>query len=260
MLTEIARHSVVDALMEANRTKVQTTRPSALYPEIEFDDAYAISAEVARRTLAAGAKLIGYKVGLTSVAMRRSSKIDEPDYGYLYDHFLHPDGATLNTADFCVPRVELELAFLLGRPLQGPGITMIDVLRATEYVIPSIEIIDTRVDEPRKIYDTIADNGAGAGLVLGGRPVRPDAVDLRLVPGILYRNTEIEETGLSCGVMGHPANGVAWLANKISELGLQLEPGHLLLAGSFVRPVWAQAGDTIRADFADLGSISIGFA
>ena len=259
MLSEAERNQAVEALLEANRTKVHTTRPSALFPHIEFEDSYAISSEVARRTVEAGAKLIGYKVGLTSIAMRRSSKIDEPDYGFLYDHFLIEDGAKVPHANYCVPRVELELAFILGETLKGPGVNMLDVMRATEYIIPSIELIDTRVDEPRKIFDTIADNGAGAGIVLGGRPLRPHDVDLRMVPGILYRNSEIEETGLSCGVMGHPANAIAWLANKLATLDYALEPGQMLLAGSFVRPVWAQVGDTIRADFADLGSISIQF-
>lgn len=259
MLSEQERLAVVEALLEANRTKVQTTRPSALYEGIEFEDSYAISAEVARRTVEDGAKLIGYKVGLTSLAMRRSSKIDEPDYGFLYDHFLHPDGAILQHSDYCVPRVELELAFVLKDALQGPGVSMMDVMRATEYVVPAIEIIDARVDEPRKIFDTIADNGAGAGLVLGGRALRPHDVDLRMVPGILYRNTDIEETGVSCGVMNHPANGVAWLANKLHALGEQLHAGQILLAGSFVRPVWANPGDTIRADFGDCGSVSIRF-
>ena len=259
MLSEQERQAVVETLLEANRTKVQTTRPSALYPQIEFEDSYAISAEVARRTIEAGAELIGYKVGLTSLAMRRSSKIDEPDYGYLYQHFLHPDGASLKHADYCVPRVELELAFVLKDALKGPAVTMLDVMRATEYIVPSIEIIDARVDEPRKIFDTIADNGAGAGLILGGRPVRPYDVDLRMVTGILSRNAEIEETGVSCGVMGHPANGVAWLANKLHSIGVHLHPGQILLAGSFVRPVWAEPGDTLRADFADLGTVSIHF-
>ncbi len=259
MLTDAERNQVVEALLEANKTKVQTTRPSALFPHIEFEDSYAISAEVARRQQEAGARLIGYKVGLTSIAMRRSSQIDEPDFGFLYDHFLIEDGAKVPHANYCVPRVELELAFVLGAALKGPGINLLDVLRATEYVVPAIEIIDARVDEPRRIYDTIADNGAGAGLVLGGRPFRPDALDLRMVPGILYRNTEIEETGLSVGVMGHPANGVAWLANKLSTLGFALEPGQILLAGSFVRPVWANVGDTIRADFGELGSVAIQF-
>ncbi len=259
MLTSEERQTCIDALLEANKTKVQTLRPSARYSHITFDDAYAISRGVAMATVDAGAELIGYKVGLTSVAMRRSSKIDEPDYGYLYRHFLHEDGATLKHADYCVPRVELELAFVLGDVLEGPNVSMVDVMRATEYVVPALELIDTRVDEPRKIYDTISDNGAGAGLVLGGNPVRPFDVDLRMVPGILSRNTEIEETGVSAGVMNHPANGIAWLARKLHEIGEKLEKGQILLAGSYVRPIWAQVGDTIRADFGNLGSISIAF-
>ena len=259
MLSNVQRQQCIEALLEANKTKVQTTRPSARFPEIEFDDAYAISAEVAKRQQAAGAKLIGYKVGLTSVAMRRSSEIDEPDYGYLYEHFMVPDGGKVPHADYCNPRVEPELAFILREPLKGPGVGLLDVMRATEYIIPSIEIIDTRVDEPRQIYDTIADNGAGAGIILGGRPLRPHDVNLRMVPGILYRNADIEETGLACAVMNHPANGIAWLANKLAELDIALAPGHIMLSGSFTRPVWAQVGDTVRADFGELGSVSVQF-
>jgi 2-oxo-hept-3-ene-1,7-dioate hydratase len=122
-----------------------------------------------------------------------------------------------------------------------------------------MEIIDARVDEPRQIYDTIADNGAGAGIVLGGRPLRPFDVDLRMIPGILYRNADVEETGVACGVMGHPANGVAWLANKLATFDVTLQPGQMLLAGSFVRPVWANVGDTLRADFGEFGSVAIQF-
>ena len=259
MLTEVERKEVVAALLKANQEKVQTKRPSAIYPHIDFEDAYAISGEVARRQQAAGAKLIGYKVGLTSLAMRRSSKIDEPDYGYLYDYMLVEDGAKVAHANYCVPRVELELTFILGRPLRGPGVSLLDVMQATEYVVPSMEIIDARVDEPRQIYDTIADNGAGARIVLGGRPLRPFDVDLRMVPGILYRNADIEETGLACGVMGHPANGIAWLANKLATFDVTLQPGQMLLAGSFVRPVWANVGDTLRADFGEFGSVAVQF-
>lgn len=201
MLSESERNAVVEALLEANRTKNQTTRPSASYAHIEAEDAYAISAAVERQTIEAGAELIGYKVGLTSLAMRRATGIDEPDFGYLYRHFLHPDGATLRHADYCVPRVEVELASVLKDALQGPSVSLLDVMRATEYVVPAIELIDARVDDPPIITDVIADNGAGAGFVLGGRPVRPFDVDLRMVPGVLYRNAEIEETGVSCGVM-----------------------------------------------------------
>ena len=259
MLTEQERSTCVESILEVYETKVQTVRPSARYPHIDFDDAYAISGEVARRQQAAGSKLVGYKVGLTSIAMRRSSKIDEPDYGYLYEEFLFHDGAKIPHALFCVPRVELELAFVLGKSLKGPGVSMMDVLDATDYVVPSMEIIDTRVDEPRQIYDTIADNGAGAGLVLGGRAVRPNQVDLTMIPGILSRNADIEETGVSCGVMGNPVNGIVWLANKLAQIGEELHPGQILLAGSYVRPIWAQVGDVVRADFGDLGAITVQF-
>jgi len=133
------------------------------------------------------------------------------------------------------------------------------VLRATEYVIPSIEIIDARVQNPRKIYDTVADNGAAAGIVLGGRPVRPMEVDLRWVGAIFYRNSEIEETGIAAGVLNHPAMAVAWLANKLAAFDVSLQPGHMMLSGSFTRPVWANKGDTLHADFGPLGSVSVQF-
>ncbi|MEM8579877.1 MAG: fumarylacetoacetate hydrolase family protein [Pseudomonadota bacterium] len=257
MLDAATRQSVADALLEAHRTKVQTTRPSALYPEIEIEDSYAISSLVNDAYLRAGAKLIGHKVGLTSLAMQRSSKIDEPDYGYLLDNMLYADGTKIPRETFAVPRVELELTFVLGEHLEGPGVGLLEVMRATEYVVPSIEIIDARVDEPRQIFDTVADNGAAAGLILGGVPVRPHDVDLRMVTGVLYRNADIEETGVACGVLGNPAMGIAWLANKLGAHGVALEPGHMVLSGSFVRPVWADKGDTIRADFGPLGSVSV---
>ncbi|MGB1252677.1 MAG: fumarylacetoacetate hydrolase family protein [Candidatus Promineifilaceae bacterium] len=259
MLTQEERNQCVESILEVYDTKVQTLRPSARFSHITFEDAYAISGAVAARQQAAGSKLVGYKVGLTSTAMRRSSGIDEPDYGYLFEEFLYQDGAKIPHAAFCVPRVELELAFVLGKALKGPNVNIMQVLDATDYVVPAMEIIDTRVDEPRKIYDTIADNGAGAGLVLGGRPVKPNAVDLRMIPGILSRNAEIEETGVSCGVMGHPALGIVWLANKLFQIGESLHPGQILLAGSYVRPIWAKLGDTVRADFGELGSIAVQF-
>lgn len=259
MLDQNARDDVVASLLEAHQTKQQTLRPSVRYPDIEIEDSYAISSSVAQKLQEQGAKLIGHKIGLTSLAMQRSSKIDEPDYGYLFDSMLIEDGAKIKRSDFCVPRVELELTFVLGAPLKGPNVGLLDVMRATEYVVPSIEIIDARVDEPRKIFDTVADNGAAAGLILGGTPVKPHDVDLRMIPGILYRNADIEETGVACGVLGHPAMGIAWLANKLAAFDVTLEPGHMMLSGSFVRPVWAEAGDTIRADFGSLGSVSVQF-
>ena len=259
MLTESERSKTADSLLEAERTRTPVVQLSKTYPNIEIEDSYAIQAEVTRRKITAGAKLIGHKIGLTSKAMQQSSGIDEPDYGHLLDNMIVADGAKVKHADYCVPRVEPELAFVLGKPLKGPGIGLLDVLRATEYIIPAIEIIDARVQNPRKIYDTVADNGAAAGIVIGGRPVGPNDVDLRWVGAVFYRNSEIEETGLAAGVLGHPALGIAWLANKVGPFGTVLEPGHIMLSGSFTRPVWAAKGDTLHADFGPLGALAVQF-
>ena len=259
MLSDADRQKAADILMNAEKTRQQATQLSATFPGITFEDAYAISTECAKRKMAAGARLIGHKVGLTSKAMQQSSQIDEPDYGYLFDNMMVSDGAKVQHENYCAPRVEVELAFILGKELKGPGVGLVDVLRATEYVIPAIEIVDARLINPRKIFDTISDNGAAAGIVVGGRPVGPMDVDLRWVGGIMMRNSEIEETGVAAGVLGHPAMGVAWLANKLGQHGVALEPGHLVLAGSFTRVIWAQKGDTVRADFGALGSISLQF-
>lgn len=259
MLNEQERQDALKALLEAHRTKERCVQLSVRWPHITIDDAYAISSRLAEHRVAAGARVIGHKIGLTSKAMQASSKIDEPDYGVLLDDMLLPDGAQVRFDDYCVPRVEPELTFVLKQPLKGPGVGLVDVLRATEYVVPSIEIIDARVQEPRKIFDTVADNGAAAGIVLGGRPVGPEEVDLRWVGAVFYRNAQIEETGLAAGVLGHPAMAIAWLANKLAPFDVALQPGHLMLSGSFTRPVWAARGDTLHADFGPLGGVAVQF-
>lgn len=259
MLTDTERLQAVETLLNAQRECRQAKLLTDTFPHIEIDDSYAISTAVMQRKVSMGAKLIGHKVGLTSKAMQASSKINEPDYGYLLDTMMIAEGAKVAHASFCLPRVEVELAFVLGQPLKGPGITLVDVLRATDYVVPALEIVDARLVDPRKIQDTIADNGAAAGLVLGGRPIKPMDVDLRWVGGLMYRNSEIEETGVAAGVMGHPALGVAWLANKLGQHGVGLEAGHIVLAGSFTRVVYAQKGDTLFGDFGNLGSVCVQF-
>jgi 2-oxo-hept-3-ene-1,7-dioate hydratase len=259
MLTDQERSQAADILIEAEKTRKPAVQLSKTFPNIEVEDSYAIQSEVTRRKIAGGRRLLGHKVGLTSKAMQASSQIDEPDYGHLLDDMLLQDGAKVPHANYCVPRVEPELAFVLHTPLKGPGIGLLDVLRATEYVVPAIEIIDARLQNPRKIMDTVADNGAAAGIVLGGRPVKPMDVDLRWVGAVFYRNSEIEETGLAAGVLGHPAMGIAWLANKVGRFGTVLEPGHIMLSGSFTRPIWADKGDTLHADFGPLGSVAVQF-
>jgi 2-oxo-hept-3-ene-1,7-dioate hydratase len=259
MLSEADRNKAADILMVAAKERKQAVQLSTTFPDITLEDSYAISTEVAKRRIAAGARLIGHKVGLTSKAMQRSSQIDEPDYGHLLDTMMIPDGAKVPHEDYCLPRIEVELAFVLGKRLLGPGVGLTDVLRATEYVVPALEIVDARIQDPRKIVDTVADNGAAAGIVTGGRPVGPNDADLRWVGGIMYRNSEIEETGLAAGVLGHPAMGVAWLANKLGAHGVALEAGYLVLAGSFTRVVYARKGDTVHGDFGPLGGIAIQF-
>jgi 2-oxo-hept-3-ene-1,7-dioate hydratase len=259
MLSDTERKRAVEILLNAEKERQQAVQLSVTFPHISIEDSYAISTEVAQRKIATGAKLIGHKVGLTSKAMQRSSQIDEPDYGHLLDSMTIADGAKVAHANYCVPRVEIELAFVLGKPLKGPGVGLPAVLRATEYVIPAIEIVDARIKDQRKIFDTVADNGAAAGIVIGGRPVGPMDVDLRWVGGIMYRNSEIEETGVAAGVLGHPALGVAWLANKLGQHDVGLEPGHIILAGSFTRVVFAKKGDTLHADFGPLGGVAVQF-
>jgi 2-oxo-hept-3-ene-1,7-dioate hydratase len=259
MMSDAERNAAADILIAAENARKQAVQLSTRWPGITIADAYAISSAVAQRKIAAGARLIGHKVGLTSKAMQRSSQIDEPDYGHLLDSMMIADGARVPHEKYCLPRVEIELAFILGKTLKGPGIGLPEVLRATEYVVPAIEIVDARLQDPRKIFDTVADNGAAAGIVIGGRPVGPRDVDLRWAGGILYRNAEIEETGLAAGVLGHPALGVAWLANKLGAHGVALESGHLVLAGSFTRVVFARKGDTLHGDFGPLGAIAVQF-
>ena len=254
-------------LYDARRTRTPLRHFSQQHPSMTIDDGYAIQRAWVALEQADGRVIRGRKIGLTSRAMQQSSQIDEPDFAPLMDDMFIEAGGDVPFDRFIAPRVEVELAFVLGRPLRGPGVTLFDVLAATDYVTPAIEIIDARIEQfdretraMRKVFDTISDFAANAGIVVGGRPVRPDAVDLRWVGALLHRNGVIEETGVAAGVLNHPANGVAWLANKIAPYDEALEAGQLVLAGSFTRPVVAARGDTFHADYGTLGSIAFRFS
>lgn len=259
---ELAR-SLAEQLHRAERERTQIDQLSARYPGMTADDGYRVSRAWTALKLREGRRVRGRKIGLTSRAMQQVAGFSEPDYGTLFDDMFHRDGDEIPFERFIVPRVEVELAFVLGRPLRGPGVTVVDVLRATDYVVPAFEIIDARIRRvdpdtgaTRRVQDTIADNAAGAGVVLGGRPVTPDSVDLRWVGALLYRNGVIEETGVAAGVLNHPAHGVAWLADRFGRWGERLEAGEVLLAGSFTRPVDIAPGDVVHADYGPLGAIS----
>ncbi len=267
MLSPEVHRVLARELAESQRSRVQIEQVSKRHPEMSTDDSYAIQREWMKLEQAAGRKVIGHKIGLTSRAMQIASQITEPDHGTLLDSMLLRDGSEVEAARFIVPRFEVEFAFVLAKPLTGPGVTLFDVLNATDYVVPALELIDARIEQfdrtskaPRKVLDTIADNAANAGIVLGGRPMRPDAVDWRWAGALLFKNGVIEESGLGAAVLNHPANGVAWLANKLAPHGEGLAAGEIVLGGSFTRPVACAAGDTFHADYGVLGSISVRFA
>jgi len=260
-ITALARQ-----LYDARKTRTPLRHFSAQHPGMTIEDGYAIQRAWVQLELADGRTIKGRKIGLTSRAMQLSSQITEPDYAPLMDDMFFDTGTDIPIERFIAPRVEVELAFILGKPLKGPGITLFEVLSATEYVTPALEIIDARIEQfdretraPRKVFDTISDFAANAGIVLGGRPVKPTDVDLRWCGALLHKNGVIEETGLAAAVLNHPATGVAWLANKIAPYDEQLNPGDVVLAGSFTRPTGGVRGDTFHADYGPLGSISFRF-
>lgn len=225
-----------------------------------IDDAYAVQALWAKRRAEAGHRVLGHKIGLTSKVMQTATGITEPDYGVIFDDMVFEDGAVVPFDNYSNVRIEVELAFVLDEPLSGPNCTIFDVLSATKYAVPALEILNSHIDlQGRTIVDTISDNAAMGGMILGGRPVAVDEVDLRWVGALLYRNQTIEETGVAAGVLNHPANGVSWLANKLHQHGTSLGPGEVILAGSFTRPMWVERGDTIHADYGTLGAITCRF-
>ncbi|WP_336203800.1 2-oxo-hept-4-ene-1,7-dioate hydratase [Nonomuraea sp. LPB2021202275-12-8] len=260
MLTEDIITSLAEELAEAERTRGVIPRITARFPEATVEDSYAIQRVWKEKNLTGGRRLVGRKIGLTSRAMQAATGITEPDYGVMFDDTVWENGAHIPHDRFSNVRIEVELAFVLQEPLEGPHCTLFDVMRATEYVTPALEVLNSRIElEGRTIVDTISDNAAYGGLVLGGNPASPDAVDLRWVSALLYRNEAIEETGVAAAVLNHPASGVAWLANKTHRHGDRLEAGEIILAGSFTRPLWVEKGDTVLADYGPMGTISCRF-
>ena len=261
-------------LQQSQQTRTQVEHFSKRHPGMTIEDGYRIGRAWVDLEKAAGKKVIGHKIGLTSRAMQISSQIDEPDYGTLLDDMLYVAQAgevlEIPVKNFIAPRVEVELAFVLKAPLAGPNVTVEDVLAATDYITPAIEIIDARIEQfdrhtkvMRKVYDTISDNAANAGIVIGaGDPAfkaDPRSTNRPWCGAILRLNGAVEETGLAAGVQGDPAIGIAWLANKLAPWGETLQAGEIVLAGSFTRPVAAKAGDLFEADYGPLGCLRFQF-
>jgi 2-oxo-hept-3-ene-1,7-dioate hydratase len=267
MLDATTIDTIAHACHQAEKTRQRIRPPSVQYPGFTIEDAYAVQRRWVEIKLSEGNRIKGHKIGLTSRAMQRQANITEPDYGSLMEDMFYTDGAEIPVSRFIQPRFECEIGFVIGRRLKGPNCTIFDVLSATDYVVPAAEIVDNRAhridpetDKPRNVLDSIADNAGCAALIIGGRPMRPLDLDLRWVAALCYRNNAIEESGVAAAVLNHPANGVAWLANKLAPFDVALEPGQFVLGGSFTGVVEARAGDTFHVDYGSFGSISVRFA
>jgi 2-oxo-hept-3-ene-1,7-dioate hydratase len=260
MLANEDIRKIAEELADAERTHTVIPRITSRYPDATVEDSYAIQGVWRDSQVAAGRKLVGRKIGLTSKAMQAATGITEPDYGVMFDDTVYENGSVIDFDQFTNVRIEVELAFVLKSPLEGPNCSLFDVIRATEFVTPALEVLNSHIEmEGRTIVDTISDNAAYGGMVLGGIPMRPDEIDLRWVSALLYRNETIEETGVAAGVLNHPATGVAWLANKFHQHGQRLEAGEIILAGSFTRPMWVERGDSVVCDYGKMGTISCRF-
>jgi 2-oxo-hept-3-ene-1,7-dioate hydratase len=239
---------------------------SLLYPDLDMDDAYRIQAQILAQKVASGREIFGWKIGLTSKAMQLALNIDIPDSGILFDDMYFKSGDTVRQGRFIQPRIEAEIAFVMKSAIAGEDVTRDDVLAATDYVTPSIEILDTRIvrvdvatGKTRTVNDTISDNAANAGIVLGNDRHAMDAYDLRWVGAIVSSNGNVEETGLGAGVLNDPVESVVWLARRMAAYGQSIKPGQVILSGSFIRPLECPSGSNIDADFGAFGRISINF-
>ncbi len=239
----------------------QTLRPlTEEYAGIDIADAYRIQLCLIDMKKAEGAKVVGKKIGLTSKAMQKMLNVDQPDYGHIFESMMVEDGDHFPTKELIQPKIEPEIAFILDRDLKGPGITAIQVLAATAFVLPALEIIDSRIEGWKiKLCDTIADNASSARVVLGGPPRRVDQLDLRLVGMVMEKNGDVVQTGAGAAALGHPANAVAWLANAVGSFGVTLNAGEVIMPGALCGATDVAEGDTIRASFSGLGSVSVRF-
>lgn len=266
-MTPEQHQDAADTLFQADTTGQQCGLLSLKYPGMTLDDAYAVQRALIDRKLADGRTKIGWKIGLTSRAMQDALKIETPDSGVLLDDMAFENGATVPAGRFIQPRIEAEIAFIMKAPLAGADCTRSDVLAATASVAPSLEILDTRIlrsdpetGQARIITDTVSDNAANAGVVLGDERHAPDAFDLRWVGAIVSRDDVVEETGLGAGVLNDPVTSVLWLARRMAEYGQQIDAGDIVLSGSFIRPIECPAGSRVGADFGSFGTVAINFA
>jgi 2-keto-4-pentenoate hydratase len=280
MLDSTQRTTAAELLWAAERDLAPIGPLTETFPGIDVVDAYEIQLSNIRRKLTAGARVRGHKVGLSSPVMQQMMGVDEPDYGHLLDSMVLPQDAPVPAGRYCYPRIEVEIGYVLGSALPGAGCTEADVLAATEYIVPSLELIDSRITDWRiKLADTIADNASSAGVILGAERKTPAELaaagtDLSNIDAVLYQKggptggaggptggegwAEIAR-GNTSAVLGNPTACVAWLARKVADFGVKLEAGHLIIPGSCTRAIDARPGSAFRAEFAGLGTVTASF-
>jgi 2-keto-4-pentenoate hydratase len=260
MSSEASLEEIAAALRDAESSRKPIPPLAARWPDLDVADAYRIQLLNIASRVDAGARVRGHKVGLSSRAMQEMMGVREPDYGHLLDDMFVFEGHEVPMGDMIAPRVEIEVAFVLGEALPAEGCNAADVIRATEFILPAIEIIDSRIaDWQIGIVDTIADNASSAKVVLGGNPVRLTDVDVRAIGATLLRNGETVESGTAAAVLGNPVTAVAWLAQTVSAFGVSLEAGQVVLPGSCTRAVAVESGDVVRAEFDHLGPVEVQF-
>jgi 2-keto-4-pentenoate hydratase len=247
-------------LMEAESEKKPIAPFTSSGEEISVDDAYQIQLQQIRRKVDNGAVIVGKKIGLTSIVMQEMFNVNEPDYGHILNDMMYGDGETIPLDKFIQPKIEFEIAFVLKKNLTGPGVTMNEVLEATEYIVPALEIIDSRISDWQiKYEDTVADNGSSAGAVIGKKTTSIHDLDLAGLAMNAYRNGKFLDSALGAAVMGHPAQAVAWLANALGNYGISLNKGEVILSGALSKAVPIEDGDTFTAEFDHIGTVSATF-
>lgn len=259
-LTQDQVLKLAEYLETAELEAYDVTKVTDKYPSMDFEDAYNVQDEIRRRKIERGNKIVGYKAGLTSRAKMKQMGVEEPTYGFLADYFQQPDGAEIDTDSLIHPKVEAEIAFVTKKPLKGPGVHVGTVMAATDFVIPTVEIIDSRYKDFRfDLVSVVADNSSSSRFVVGGQMADPSDMDLRNLGVVLERNGEIVEVGAGAAVMAHPANSVAWLANSLGERGEEIPAGSLILTGGITAAVTVNKGDSVNVRYQGLGAVTMRF-
>ncbi|WML39406.1 2-keto-4-pentenoate hydratase [Neobacillus sp. OS1-2] len=249
-----------ELLAEAESSRIGTAPLTTVDSELTVKEAYYIQLENINKKLEQGQKVVGKKIGLTSLAMQNLLGVDEPDYGHLLNTMVVENGGRISIENVLQPKVEAEIAFILKKELRGPNVTTLDVIQATDYVVPALEIVDSRIKDWKiKLADTVADNASSGFYVLGGKPTRLEDVDLELIGMVLTKNGELVNTGVGAAALGNPATCVAWLANKLAEFDIPLRAGEVILSGALSAAEPARAGESFTARFAHIGQVSVRF-